>query len=397
MKKEIQKKDDTKIYYDVIISNTNINGMNASFNASFDSIFIKNVSEYKLCVQKMMLDSEILPISICEIRNPQAADMSAGDFVSVYNVYMTYTTALGVTNYYTSPILWNPDRIPANVPNQYANGVPFSYDNKDRYFFIYSYYHFIKLINDALSSCTTLLNAAEGVALDPPYFYFNSQTNLIEFYTEITNYNIDITNINTACVFFNKELYKYVGEGFRCILYNADVNITENYYMIPFINNDDINSYIKYPHVAGVLDDNTPTIIYIKTIQEYISLSSWNIVSNILITTNDSPINQEFYPIRNNNNNPNLYDNVSNDFNRTQSYPILTTFTPLLNTNENLRSSIVFTRDNINEGDCVNFIGNGSLNKLNLEVKFTDKYNNLYNFNISKGKQIFIRLCFIKL
>ena len=264
----------TKTYYNInIVSNTKDGEFesDAKFSVALNQALIEDVSQYQFMLEKFKIDSESIPIFHVDLMQPQAAVVTPNEYVTNYMIYIIYNGAQYSTN-----VTWiKPNHKPARVAKQTAAGI--YYDNRDPMFAVYSYDAFLNSVNDALTRLFTLAGLT-----GPAFFVYDHIAQRIQFFTP------QALNI---VVYFSKNLFPFVGEGFNCIFY----------YQRPALIASDVFSHFIEIDPRRIDVQTILGVAYVKINQEYTVISSWTSVNRILFVSNRLPIKREFYPIANNN------------------------------------------------------------------------------------------------
>lgn len=253
---------------------------------------------------------------------------------------------------------------------------------------------------------------------------------------------------------FSPELYKLIGNGFQCVFYkdpdsDDPTEKGDGSFMICFnsfvfkhlpINPVDIDeskaivdgTYLDPTgHIRGEADYIRATEEYsgqqivrggaaINTIryyyrfnQQYSTLCNWNVCKAILICSSSFPIKPEFYPTLKKNNylthykSSNYVDFVRNVLRDSiyadetlvfdkASTKILDVYYPVSSSAGDIRSSIIYSNENIESGNKIDMIGGMDLENFDIKVKWVDIYGNVYDLYLAPGCSVNIRLCFTR-
>lgn len=273
----------------------------------------------------------------------------------------------------------------------------------------------------------------------------------------IINLYVSDQIIKSSIMFkFSPDLYKYIGNGFQCRFYSHEfppVGILDGNNDGSFIieynpfcckhiftnpNDTDERNAISYPSkwpddrgfirnelsyinttVSTVLHDNFEfedgevNRKYYIFKQQYSTLANWNICKAILICSSSFPIKPEFYPTLKRNlylthyreseyirdmrdvfkENP--YDDDTLVFDKS-STKILDVYYPISTSGGDIRSSIIFSNDNIESGNKIDMVGGMDLENFDIKVKWVDLYGNVYDLYLAPGCSVNIRLCFTR-
>ena len=170
-------------------------------------VILTNPCEYYLTIPRMTIPLRSIPIFRCEPILPSSTYYIDENTLE----YLVTIRAVGI-GLDTTPIT-----LAVQMDTSIINGT-----TKDLNFYsIFEYTRFIKMVNKTISDVwTTVSNLPDNVmtfaGVTPPFFYFNSLTQLIEYYGELQiaeNYEL----------FFNKSLSVFF-QGF-----NSKINLSETY------------------------------------------------------------------------------------------------------------------------------------------------------------------------
>ena len=174
-------KPTSKFYYNAEITNTGKNlSIPATFDVSLAHPLLENPSEYCMVVQKFSMDTEGIPVSVIELKQPQTPKIV--NFETIHNVYMADVSG----NTGSSNVFFNTEafkNVPPKPVKENSDGTVY-YNNKDPYFFVYHYNSILKMINNALLIAFNL--TYPGSLESPPQFIFDPTTQLITLYSPIS-------------------------------------------------------------------------------------------------------------------------------------------------------------------------------------------------------------------
>ena len=336
------------VYYNVIISNKGDKlEQDASIHIRLGSSLLDNPSEYKMGVQKFSIDGEALPVSIIELKNPQTPKTQ--DWETVHNVYIVNSSGQVAT----ANVLFNTERIPnvPPIPVKVENGLAY-YNNKDPYFFIWTYTYLIRKINEALQKAYSQLFSDTNY----PRFVYDPISQLITF-------NVPIAS--QANYYFNMSLRKYVGEGFAgpFVFTGAVPGINEDTYSIDITTNS--------------INDPDTNSTFLAIPQEYCAITSFNTINGILIQSKTLPIRSEYFPANYHRYSLVGSSNSSEQYTNMNSFPIISVFYPHSTKAGDFRGKIIYSKDSLVDGDLIDLQSNSPLNELQISVFFTDNFNNV--------------------
>jgi len=249
-----------------------------------------------------------------------------------------------------------------------TEGTNVYYDNREFVFAVYSYDFFITMVNDAIR--TLYLNS--GIADDPPFFAYDHDSEKISFYQSDAN-----------VVYFSMNLFPYVGEGFN----------TTWYYIRPPLIDADVYSINIENNVFIQKTVEINGVNFIKMTQEYHSMSSWASINRILFVSNKLPIKREFYPVSSS---VGILNTTQQSYENLMSMNIICSFLFASTNAGDYRTNLVYSNSDVDVADVIDMTHSGMVRELDVEVKWSDKYGNVYPIRLGVNKQVNIRFAFIK-
>jgi len=183
-------------------------------------------------------------------------------------------------------------------------------------------------------------------------------------------------------LYFSRNLHPFIGEGF-----------STNYYAI---NPVGINEKVFSINVR-IFTFNEQTIgltAYIVMTQEYKAISSWACINRVLFVSNDLPITREFFPV--NDTRGLLINNGTDAYRKMSNIPIITSFLIDSSNAGDYRTAIIYGTTDIDNSEIIEMPTKRPINEIDIEVYWSDKFGNVYPLVLAEGKQIDIRLAFIK-
>lgn len=330
-------------------------------------------------------------------------------------------------------------------------------ENPNQAFFQYDYQSVLDRINACMEKLLLQVTKTSGlipVNLLPPDecfrgIYFKVEDGKISLY-------VSRAIIDRRIIFkFSPELYKIIGNGFQCIFYrdpdsvqsdeqgNGSFIINYNPFAckhLPIAGND-VNEtttiteeqyFDRTGHIRNETDyiqsmsssyvalttnregqNQDTTRYYLKFEQQYSTLSNWNICKAILICSSSFPIKPEFYPTLKRNNflthykttqyvdfvrnvlKDSIYSDETLVFDKA-STKILDVYYPMSSSGGDIRSSIIYSNDNIESGNKIDMVGGMDLENFDINLKWVDIYGNVYDLYLAPGCSVNIRLCFTR-
>jgi hypothetical protein len=269
---------------------------------------------------------------------------------------------------------------------------------------VHSYDHFIDLINTALT--TAYVNAGLFEILPNyivPYFYLDAYTNLINLIVP-RSFMLDVLPaIDIPRIFINDPLATYLDSFnlFQNIDNTNKVNIQGNDWYFQMAEYLDQPQTYYYPPGVVVPAPTSPDGVggptgpveypyYFRFKQDYSVLEYWSSLRKIVIATNMIPVNNEYLPATNNNANINVDQSGVN-----VSYPILTDFTPTIESSAGSSRSIAYYIPSA-QYRLVDLISDTPLQNIDIRLYWEDRDGNFYPLQVSVFQQSSIKLAFVR-
>jgi hypothetical protein len=249
-----QKGEGANVYYDIFFSNNTSAPINAIFQDQRSNPVVQRSSDYELVVTKFTIPVQLIPIFI-----PNIVDENK------------------LTTSYTVTLTWGANP-PVQIPIVYK---PLNLDESDTEsaVYIYSYQHFIDLINIAYASAFAIVSAYAGFpagATDPPFLTFDSGSGLITMnaQTAYQNASANVYSGGTYTpeadgeigIYMNNELFDFF-ESWKAFAREDDTAGRDQQILIM----DNKNNAITTPVVGFAM------------IQEFSTLYLWNDFHAIVI------------------------------------------------------------------------------------------------------------------
>jgi hypothetical protein len=371
---------------DIMQVNTNDKELQLVFNQSRAQPYLINPSKYFLSVQRFTIESPNLPVFICQ---PVVGQANVNR--SIYQITMVRQSD-GAVAY--DEIIWQPDDKTVPIPS----GTVTSSWQTNKYYYCYSYQHFIDLINNLFDSY-----AASGwISGTPPYMYLDTKTHLFTIGGNSTLYRTDTQGgylgTGTAYkIFFNIELYNLfsslkaiykgttgpaVGADYQLIMdtgSNIDYADPQNYI---------INTYRNPRENTSGQVDTTDVI----NTQEYSTLPLWTPVKNIVFRTTLLNVAPDIVGT------PIVFEEGNLDINsgksNTDILNIMIDHTVPMTIGTEYRPFIYF--EPIGEFRLVELYGNQPINSMDIAVFWKDSFGNLIPFILDIGASATMKLLFRK-
>lgn len=416
---------------------------------------MENPGDYNISVSKFNINTETLPVMIPEIVSKQKlADITANKcFETSYWIKLTMVYNVCKVISYTGkeqdkkPV-WGRWEKNVNYSQIENVKIPFNYDvenlqrvnwetnyegyvdNTDEQCFIYDYTTFINALNKTTRSISQKVQKiGETQKKDPktgkieiisgPMEYFCFTQNLQSFLAfklendkirfqlhqhlwkeyEFSEKKFQVTSFEIS---FSNNLYRYIGNGFKT-RFNDNKSWQYDFYDIKeqqAIQKKDIfrDDQIAYNHVNYT--------------QDYPTLVNWNPLKAIIIGSDTIPAVGEFLPISHQDgwlnhskteeyktfltDNGYNFHNTDDDIFKKNTMCILDIYYPFLSNPGDIRSTCVFSRNNINDGQSIELVDSSPFTTFNIWIKWLDIYGNLHDLYLLPSCSCDIRFCFVK-
>jgi hypothetical protein len=350
------------IYYDVQIKNFESEGhgvLNLRFQESLIIPLIKKVSDYEMSIVRFELDTNALPSWTADIQ-PDQPDVN----LMIESITLGYGT-IKVQQY----LKW----IPMNKHIQVPTIVTPLKDPVGEYYYAYSFRHYIDLVNNAFKLATETVKTQAGLTdMIAPRLIWNDNDQTCSLLAQDSYFNEGITNY--CQIYFNRPLYGKLSS------FPAYKNFNNSNGMIYLIKvNDDYSTN----HV--VLTINTVDQIFIKTDQEYSTISNWSAVSSILFTTNVIPIisSQASQPLVYNKGSLFTIGAVQNH---------VSVISDMATTDMCYKPNLIYVPSG--EYRFISLIGDQDLKEVDFQVYWRDKKGNLIQFELHSGGSASVKFYF---
>jgi hypothetical protein len=366
--------------------NTNDKELQLVFNQSRAQPYLINPSKYFLSVQRFTIESPNLPVFICQ---PVVGQGNVNR--TIYQIAMQKQSD-GTTVY--DEIIWQPDDKTVPVPS----GTVTSSWQTNKYYYCYSYQHFIDLINNLFNSY-----AASGwIVGTPPYMYLDTNTHLFTIGGNSTLYRTDTQGNYLGSgagykIYFNIELYnlfsslKAIYKGTTGPVVGADYQLimdTGSNIAYASPQNYIINTY-NNPRDNTTGGVNTTDVL---NTQEYSTLPLWTPVKNIVFRTTLLNVAPDIVGT------PIVFQegdlDVNNGKSNTDILNIMIDHTVPLTIGTEYRPFIYF--EPIGEFRLVELYGNQPINSMDIAVFWKDSFGNLIPFILDIGASATMKLLFRK-
>lgn len=353
-----------QIYYDIQINNAVSEGnttQRLQFQETRNHPIIKNSGDYSLSIVRFQIDTYSLPSWIPEIETNQG---------SINKMVDTITLEYG-EHIVSQNLIWVPTN--KHIPPP-SGQVGDSMDYTNEYYWANSFRHYTDLVNTAFNSATNSLKSIASLPnLRSPYMIWNEQNQTAELLTQEEFYNS--SKVNHVKIYFNRPLYSR----FTSLPAEKDYNKGDQNYHITI--KDDYSTKL----VMLDVDNNGNDILYIKTPQEFSTISNWTPVSSIVFTSNTLPI------IPSQLSDPVIYRNgMQNTSNIAKNFSSI--ISDMATNDLVYKPNLIYVPSA--EYRFIDMIGNNDISTIDISVFFKDKRGNLNPFILQSGASCSIKLLF---
>ena len=397
-------------YYNVIMNGTGINKATiATYDDTRTQAILNNAGDYMMSIVSFSIDSSHMPLFVCDvIQNPNNHnDINFTPYV--------ITMRFNETDY-SENLIYNTDKkyLQLPVPPTPENGQ----DTNTEYYYVYYYDTFITMMNEAIKRIYARISndypPLQGKSL--PYFEYNIKDGLISLLTpniEYTTgsgvyvYRTQLDPINgqviltpqtfgTIQIYVNSRLYRFIdgipsyisNYGQSQSVYNQFCllvkDLGNNYYYKALTTDLMLLNTAGQAIVANTQPPLTYTTSpnYLRSEQEYPNIGGFNSLASIIFMTSHIPIQNEYIP------------SLKDLGGSSSSRPIVTSFSPNLQKAGESRTRFTYYPSGAYR--LINLKSSQPLNRIDLQVFWQDKNQNLYPFKISYGETNTIKIMFIK-
>jgi hypothetical protein len=345
------------------------------YNTTRTSDMVSKASDYYCSVVRFNLPLSGIPNLICPILpnqgNPQLTPWQIG--VSNGNV----------GNFNTVSLMYTDNTTVYNLPiqNQTTQVVNPS-------LFIYNYQVVIDMMNGALLQAYNASNlAAVFPALEAPFFYFDSTTQLINLIaSKIFSLPLQSPLTAVPTIYINNALkvyldsFEYISNGFGnangadwIFRLNKTITISAIVYQI-----------YPTPNMGYAFPGDTITSppSYFQYTQIYPAMAYWTASSKLFFTTGSIPVNEEYLP------------SLTAGQTNSNQIPILTDFVLDLSSSNNNRDVAYYVPTS--QYRLVDLNSDTPINTIDIQVYWQDQFLNYWPLNINAGQQANIKIAFVK-
>jgi hypothetical protein len=359
----------TRVYYDVIISNlnnTNAEPPVAYYNQTRSQPYLLCPSKYNLIINRWTLDTQSLPIF-----RPVIQSGSEDTNLSIYSITLLYN---GTSYQYFME--YSPQDKTAQVPIAPALNTNQLQNNNTGYYNVYSYQYLIYLINQTFIGAFNGLEAAVGISFPDtfaPVMTFDSVYNIATINSDITAYSQTLAT--PIYIYFNPALAQ---------LFSSFPFLIESYTSTTGLNFQlQLNAFQDTNQAPFPTVD--PLFTAIQTVQEYSTISNWNPVVSIVLTSSTLPV------VPNNEGSPALYVNnklINGSGNNSNIAQVITDFCAdgIYVPNILYNPTAEFRR--------IAMVGNTPLSNLDVQIFWKDRQGQFNPFLLVAGASCTIKFLF---
>ena len=267
------------LYYDVLISNfqnTNISNRPAQYQDAREQAYLHNPDKYNLSVVRWTADTASLPVWRCSIQKDAPSPN-----LSIYSITLTYN---GIP--YQVYLNYEPQSKATPVPGAPIDQRVGLQSNLNLYYDVYSYQYVVYLFNQTFKAVFALLPPAIQALTFPPSFIYNPDLKTVSLYCDQDYYSNTNTVTAQISIFFNPATAGMFSSLPFYINKFIDTN-GQNFQVITDIFG--ISNTSPFPPTSVPGDgvyQYTADVIY----QEYSTISQWNPVCSMVITSTTLPV-----------------------------------------------------------------------------------------------------------
>lgn len=309
--------------------------------------FLANPSDYYIAVSSFSIETPSLPIFIptCVIGQSNVNKL-------------TYVIKVGYNgNYVESNVIYEPENTLASLPQPPT----VIQDLESEYYNIYTFQHWIYLLNKALASSLLALNAIAPLPVATnSFFKYDENSGLIKFYAPVGFY--EDTLATPITVNLNNALQTLLDS---LPVYHKIVDTTPMY---------------QIRVIANSPQENYNSTTYVTSVQSSTTIGLLCPVRSVVFTSSILPINSaNVTPPQIFNSNSKLYSSGNN----AGSAAILTEFSvPISNPQNTYKASTDYKPT---EYKWIDLKGQNVINNLEISAMWKDRYGNLKPFKLNSG------------
>lgn len=340
-----------KVYYNLVLPYTDRGGKNCSSTIAYEStdVLLDKASDWYMSVVRFQIPVSSTPLMIADVQPFPNTNINN----TIYSVTIEYD---GET--VQEFIQFVPSNTDVPIPNPPTAQNPLI--KRSLYYGVYSYNHFVNMINTALELAFN--NLPNLPVTGPPIMTFDPSTSRFSLVVDPLFYESSLAT--PVKVFFNSQLYTFF-EGFDVIYHQRSAPLGKQ---------------VEFRFVETILnvENGSMTIS-----QDYPTLSSWNCVKSLQLRSALLNVNQETVPTG------------FTSSGSSSSAPIIADFIPLYGettSNAVARTTVDFTLQSSYK--LINMLSDRSLTKISLDVVWVDELGTVYNLNMNYRDVISVKLLF---
>jgi hypothetical protein len=398
-----------KVYYDLTLSNANngdVNPVNSPvliFNEQRQNAIINNTGEYYLSIVRFQLDTTSLPIVVPLIQNYEQQTLTYTNYFPAllppipsnwYNnsrtIYSITITDNSTGDNYQRYINWLPQitNVDVAIPPPISLSSPFQQESE--YYYCYNFEWFVNLINNAIQSAITDINAS---ATPPPtnmiaFLAWNTTTNSASIYLDEANFSTITAPATTPLysIYFNQALFTYFSSFPASYFGSVGVTNGKNYQILV---SNTLNGLNQIPLPVSPVSPATQTNC-IQINQEWDTTGLWTPVSSIVFTSATFPIvpnrlspAQTFYN--------GVLTNLSEGANNSNFAQVIT---DIASVDLCYKPTLIYSPDA--QYRLIDMFGNTPLTNINIQVFWKTKLGSFIPFRLATGNSCSMKLLFTK-
>jgi hypothetical protein len=380
----------TDSYYNIVIKNNNTgfdlsgnpviinNSTPLVFNETRSLPYIGNPSKHFMSVMSFQIDSQSLPIMICE---PVEGSNNIKDTLYFFSIVDAAGTVVRHVR-----VQWVPEDLSTPQP---PSPVPSNYTNYP-YYFCYTYDYFLNILNDQIkTACTT--PPLPGNPEAPFLNYENGNVVLrgARSHWETTaNGSSPTPTTNKYRLFFNTELY-YFFSSLPSIKMKEPFTTVKNmnFQLLFVVNPSHLNLEVLNTNLTPIPPGSPYTGVVSRA--EYPPFAFWSPIDSIVFTTNYLNVVPELISA----NSPYGLSGGQNVSNANQFYILFDYMTPS-SRGSDYQPNIIYTPQA--EYRLSDLFGKEEVCQLKINVFWKDKWGIMHIFTLESGGSASIKLLFRK-
>jgi len=386
--------DTDRIYFNIVIpfSDRYGNGQTpAYYQQQLDEAIVNKPKDYYLSIVRFQIPTQTIPILIPQVLNYNTSPQPLNSNVAIPNTnpnILRYSVTLSWGNPATpGATVYSEQTFVTFIPYNTKNPQPPNLSAQNPaptitpYYYIFRYTDFLEMVNNALASAFTNL---AGLTVLPvgsraPYLIFDPATELISLIAQTAHYNQNLgggspSPINRISIFFNNYLSDLL-DGLS-YTYNPQTAFGRDYMLNVY---NQFNNFYNPPFLAPTIPPE-----YFSMTQDYRTLVNWNSFKSLQIVSNLLPVRQEIIP--------RPIDGINNG--RVNTQGILKDFIPLVELGPEARTTVQYSLNGPYQ--LIDLYGEVPITKIDMQVYWTDQYENQYPLYIDTNQTLTLKMVFIK-